>query len=190
MGSLMFSYWLAKSRGKDLKNVRDGNPGASNLWRVMGWQYGAAGLFLDYLKGFMPLYFILQSGYFTGVEMAFLSAAPVLGHAFSPFMKFSGGKSIAVTFGVWSAMTTWVVPTIMGGFFALFSIYRYLRKKGPAAPEEDALRVLWGMLAVLFYIFWVADWVLLLLWILIAGILSYTHRKEVAALEKSIPYEK
>lgn len=119
--------------------------------------------------------------------MAFLAAAPVFGHAFSPFMKFSGGKSIAVTFGVWSAMTTWVVPIIMGGFFTLFSLYRYLQKKGSAAPEEDAVRVLLGMLAVLLYIIWIADWVLLILWMIIAGILSYTHKKEIAVLGKTPP---
>lgn len=43
-----------------------------------------------------------------------VALAPVLGHAFSPFLRFRGGKAIATTFGVWSGLTLWVGPTVMG----------------------------------------------------------------------------
>ncbi len=43
-----------------------------------------------------------------------VALAPVLGHAFSPFLRFRGGKAIAVTFGVWSGLTLWAGPTVMG----------------------------------------------------------------------------
>lgn len=183
LGSLMFSFWLAKGRGKDLKKVRDGNPGAVNLWRAAGWRYGMAGLFLDYLKGFVPLVFIARSGLFAPGELTLLAIAPVLGHAFSPFMKFSGGKAIAVTFGVWSALTEWVVPTIMGTSFTLFSLARFLQKKGAATPEEDAQRLFWGMMAALAYIL-LQDRALLLLWVLNSGVLAWKHGKEIAVLRK------
>jgi acyl phosphate:glycerol-3-phosphate acyltransferase len=184
LGSLMFSYWLAMGQGKNLKEVRDGNPGASNLWRVTGWRYGLAGLFLDYVKGFIPLVFIVQSGRFTGLELALLAIAPVLGHAFSPFMQFSGGKAIAVTFGIWSAMTKGVVPSLMGAVFILYSMIRSWRKEGPTTPEDDTVRFFSGMFAALLYVMWLRDLNLLLLWVLNAAIIGYRHRKEILVIMK------
>jgi len=196
LGSLMFSYWLARGRGKDLKEIRDGNPGAANLWRVAGWRYGFAGLFLDYIKGFIPLVFFVFSGRFTGLELALLAIAPVLGHAFSPFLRFSGGKAIAVTFGVWSAMTKGVVPSLMGASFILYSVQRSSRQEGPTSPADDTVRLFSGMFAALFYLIWVGDLNLLLLWVLNAAILSYRHRKELVVILKGrkknggVSYEK
>jgi acyl phosphate:glycerol-3-phosphate acyltransferase len=184
LGSLMFSYWLAKGRGKDLKEVRDGNPGASNLWRVSGWRFGFLGLFLDYVKGFVPLVFIVESGRFSGLELALLAAAPVLGHAFSPFLRFSGGKAIAVTFGIWSAMSKGIVPSLMGAVFILYSLQRSWRQEGPTSPEDDTVRLFSGMLAALLYLAWRGDLNLLLLWVLNAAILGYRHKKELIVILK------
>jgi len=51
----MYSYIIAKMLNIDLSKIRDGNPGASNLWRAKGWKYGILALLLDYLKGALPL---------------------------------------------------------------------------------------------------------------------------------------
>jgi len=104
-GSLMFSYWIGLALGKNLKTVGDGNPGAFNLWRSAGYQWGLVGVALDFLKGYLPLVFLIQKGYVSGMEVALVAIAPILGHAFSPFMRMHGGKAIAVTFGVWSAVS-------------------------------------------------------------------------------------
>lgn len=186
LGSLMFSYWLGRRQGRDLRKVRDGNPGAANLWRALGWRVGLAGLLLDYLKGFVPLVFIARSGLFPGAELALLAAAPVLGHAFSPFLKFSGGKSIAVTFGVWSAVTEWVVPTIMGGVFTLFTLARLLVRKGPASPREDAVVVFSAMTAVFVYTLVTGDKGLQLLWLINGGVLGFKHVAEVKGFRANI----
>ncbi len=92
MGSMMFSYWLGKIKGKDIRQTRDGNPGGSNLGRIFGWKWGMAGIALDFLKGYVPLVFIVESGILKDWRLAVVSVAPVLGHAFSPFLKFSGGE--------------------------------------------------------------------------------------------------
>jgi acyl phosphate:glycerol-3-phosphate acyltransferase len=181
LGSLMFSYWLAGRQGQDLKAVGDGNPGAVNLWRAAGWRWGVAGLLLDYLKGLLPLACIVYRGLFSGMELAMLAAAPVLGHAFSPFLGFSGGKAIAVTFGVWTALTLWVVPVLMGGTFALFSLVDRLRRQRPA-PARDVLRISWGLAVVLAYLLWLGDRALLLFWVFSSGILGVKHQKEIKVL--------
>lgn len=61
-GALMFSYWLGKVARKDLRQVGDGNPGAFNLWQSAGYQWGLAGILLDFMKGYVPLVFWLESG--------------------------------------------------------------------------------------------------------------------------------
>jgi glycerol-3-phosphate acyltransferase PlsY len=52
-------------------------------------------------------------------ELALTAIAPVAGHAFTPFLRFQGGKALAVTFGVWTGLTLWLVPLTMGLLFAL-----------------------------------------------------------------------
>lgn len=60
-GSLMFSYWLGRIRDKDIRMVRNGNPGAYNLFKVAGWFFGFIGGFLDFLKGFIPIFLLKKA---------------------------------------------------------------------------------------------------------------------------------
>ncbi|MCR4429339.1 MAG: glycerol-3-phosphate acyltransferase, partial [Caldiserica bacterium] len=123
-GSIMFSFILGKISGIDLRNFRDGNPGGTNLWRLKGWGLGLLGIFLDYFKGFMPLYLLLSKNDFTTWQLTCLSLAPLLGHLFPPMLKFKGGKGISTTFGVWSALTKYEVPLILGTVYALFVLIK------------------------------------------------------------------
>jgi len=50
----------------------------------------------------------------SGWGLALVAIAPVLGHAFSPFLGFRGGKALATTFGIWAGLTLWQGPTILG----------------------------------------------------------------------------
>lgn len=182
VGSIMFSYWLGKIKGKDIRQTRDGNPGGSNLGRIFGWKWGMAGIALDFLKGYVPLVFIVESGILKDWRLAVVSVAPVLGHAFSPFLKFSGGKAVAVTFGIWSALTKWEVPVLLGTIFTIFSLSRAIGKKGKTTPAEDAARVVVGMLAVLVYVLLRGIPYLLPVWIMNMAILIYRHLADMKAL--------
>ncbi|MBC7117159.1 MAG: glycerol-3-phosphate acyltransferase [Pseudothermotoga sp.] len=146
-GSIMYSYILARINGVDLRKVRDGNPGSSNLWRAKGFKWGALALGLDYFKGTFPLFLFIASGALTNRYVISLAAlAGVAGHAFSPMLKFKGGKAVATTFGAWSVLTKWEAPAILGGVFSLFSL---LKRK--TAAEEDAFRVLLGLIVLFAY---------------------------------------
>ncbi len=146
-GALMFSYWLGKAARKDLRQVGDGNPGAFNLWQSAGSHWGLAGILLDFMKGYVPLVFLVESGMLgRDYGMTLVAVAPILGHAFSPFLKFKGGKAIAVTFGVWSALTRFeaalAYAVILAVLLAVFSFY----KKGKyASREADGFQVVVGM---------------------------------------------
>ncbi len=148
-GSIMYSYLIAKYKGIDLKKIRDGNPGSSNVWRVLNWRWGLLALVLDYFKGIFPLFLFVITGIVTNKYIiAFAALSGILGHAFSPMLRFRGGKAIATTFGAWTVLTKWEVPVLLG---AIFTIYGFI-KKGKKSIEEDAFRVLLGYALLIPYI--------------------------------------
>lgn len=148
-GSIMYSYILAKFLKVDLSNIRDGNPGASNLWRAVGWKWGVLALLLDYLKGVLPISLFIAYGVVTDKYVIALSClAGVLGHAFSPMLRFKGGKAVAVSFGAWSVLTKWEAPTLLGTVFTIFTI---IKPKGTTVGE-DSFRVFLGFIFLLPYV--------------------------------------
>ncbi|KAF2960938.1 glycerol-3-phosphate acyltransferase [Fervidobacterium sp. 2310opik-2] len=186
-GSVMYAYIIAKLKGIDLKNVRDGNPGSTNLWRAAGWKYGFLALTLDYFKGVLPIAFFAWNNFFSIISinryvLAVAAFAGVLGHAFSPFLKFKGGKAVATMFGAWSVLTKWEGPILLGGVFTIFSIFNKIKGKKKTTPEEDAFRVLLGFIALLFYTIWKAFNgmpELVLLYVGNAIVVLYKHRVEL-----------
>ncbi|HTW92056.1 MAG TPA: glycerol-3-phosphate acyltransferase [bacterium] len=144
-GSLMFSMWLARLAGGDVRRVGDGNPGPVNAFRAAGPLVGSLALLLDFLKGWLPVaaaYWLLG---FRGWWLAAVMVAPVLGHAFSPFLRLRGGKAITVTFGVWSGMTLWEAPCLLGAVLALCKLVFRLR---------DDWSTLVALAFLLIYLFW------------------------------------
>jgi acyl phosphate:glycerol-3-phosphate acyltransferase len=107
-GSLPFSVWLAKAlRGKDVRQVGDGNPGAANAFRAGGPTAGLLALALDVSKGAAPVGLAYVNMGIRGLPMLLIATAALLGHAFSPFLGFRGGKGMAVALGVWIGLTLW-----------------------------------------------------------------------------------
>ncbi|WP_123043060.1 glycerol-3-phosphate acyltransferase [Cohnella candidum] len=185
-GSLMFSYWLGRLARHNLRDVGDGNPGALNLWRAAGYPYGLTGILLDFLKGFMPVAWLVHTGALTGYEMIPAAAAPIFGHAFSPFLRGRGGKAIAVTFGVWSALTAFRAALAYAVILAVLLLgARYLNKGKPTSSESDAFQVVLGMLLLSLYLYmdefprevWG-------FWLVNVLLLVYTHRRELRAVLK------
>jgi len=139
-GSLMFSYWIGKLIGKDIREVRDGNPGAYNLFKTGGWFFGFLGGFLDFAKGFFPIFFLQRSGVLDNFYLSLSAGFSVLGHVFPLFLNFKGGKGLAVSFGCWTALTYWEAPIILGAILSLLSIKRFFGKE--PSPQEDSFKVL------------------------------------------------
>ncbi|SHH18463.1 glycerol-3-phosphate acyltransferase [Thermosipho atlanticus] len=144
-GAIMFSYWLARLKGINLKEIREGNPGAFNLGYAAGLTYGILGASLDFLKGYLPAYYFAKVIGLDDSRIIFLALSPILGHAFSPFLKFKGGKALATTFGVWSALTKFQISFFYAVILGILKyIERKINKNKPSLPEIDALLDLTG----------------------------------------------
>jgi glycerol-3-phosphate acyltransferase PlsY len=120
-GSIPFGVIIARLKGVNIREHGSKNIGATNVGRVLGKNFGALCFFLDVLKGAIPVYVIgiLTSSFGQPIELISTNAmllwisvalASLLGHMYSPWLKFGGGKGIATTFGGMVAM--WPLLTI------------------------------------------------------------------------------
>ena len=99
---------------KEIRDFGDGNPGDTNVIRAGGKGFGLAVIVLDGLKGLLPILLAQQFGHLSGRPLAAPALASVLGHAFSIFLGFRGGKVVAVTFGIWAGLNGWTILYVLG----------------------------------------------------------------------------
>jgi glycerol-3-phosphate acyltransferase PlsY len=94
-----------KVAGIDITRKGSGNVGATNVARIIGFKWGILTLFLDALKGFIPVYLFrsFSPGLETGLAVVVL--ASLLGHQFSLFQNFRGGKGVATALGIYLAIS-------------------------------------------------------------------------------------
>lgn len=169
-GSLPFSVWIGRiALGKEIVQVGDGNPGAANVWRAGGVGWGLLAVLLDFLKGAIPVALAIDPLGLEGIALTIVAVSPIAGHAFSPFLRFQGGKALAVSFGVWSGLTLWLIPTILGLFFGLFL----------ALLRPNAWAVVAGMLSLFIVLLLFGNPLWLAVWVGMALIVGWKHRKEL-----------
>ena len=116
IGSIPTGYIIVKAKtGQDIRTIGSGSTGATNVKRVLGKNYFFLVMFLDALKGALP---VVLAKLFATVELS-LGLAPViaaiaviLGHSKSIFLQFKGGKSVASGVGTILALN-WVVGLII-----------------------------------------------------------------------------
>ncbi len=120
-GSLPFSLWVGRiAAGRDIRRVGDGNPGAINVARAGGWRPGLAAGVLDFAKGALPVVAAHDLAGLGGWALLPVAAAPLLGHAFSPFLGGRGGKALATTFGIWTGLLFYEGTAALGCCFGFF----------------------------------------------------------------------
>lgn len=170
LGGIPFSFWLGKLIKRDIRNYGDGNPGAFNAWKAGGWRLGVPALLLDYLKGVIPVNLAKFEFGFTGWELVLIALAPVFGHAFSPFLRFRGGKAVAVTFGTWTGLTVWEGPTVLGVMLGVFFFIQ----------RVDGWSVMFAMFGLLAYLLArQANWFIFAVWLGNILILAWKHRHDL-----------
>jgi glycerol-3-phosphate acyltransferase PlsY len=106
IGSIPFGLLLARAaKGVDLRKIGSGNIGATNAARAAGRTMGVVVLLLDALKGAVPTWLGLE---FLGIGSAVAAAAAAfLGHLFSIYLGFRGGKGVATALGIFLVLSPW-----------------------------------------------------------------------------------
>lgn len=171
-GAIPYSVIVGKLALKDdIRNYGDHNPGATNVFRAGGKHWGILAGLLDVAKAAIPVYianFVLG---ITGGELATIALAPVLGHAFSPFLGFKGGKAVGTTFGSWIGLTIWVAPTILG----IMLVYWF------KSVKISGWAVILAMTSLVLYLLLVPSYpVLLWFWLGNMVVLIVKHREDLS----------
>ena len=101
LGAISFAVIVARSQGVDILKYGSGNPGATNVTRALGSKYGNIVFACDALKGFIAAGWpLLVYGGEIGLRLGIIGLiASIIGHSFSVFLKFKGGKGVATTMG-------------------------------------------------------------------------------------------
>ena len=163
--SLILGYIFSN---KDIRTVGDKNPGGTNTLKLSGIKVGLMAIFLDISKSFFPVYFSLFYG-FVGYELILICLAAISGSIFSPFLKFNGGKSLAVSCGIWLAISSGII----GPLICLMMAFSHLIQK------THIWTILFGWLGILI---WVLIFSFELEYVIIFFInfilVMYKHRKE------------
>jgi glycerol-3-phosphate acyltransferase PlsY len=146
LGSIPFGYLVAKAKGVDIRSVGSGNIGATNAMRVLGKPTGIFVLLMDALKGYLacrllpPLIFNTLAPHFYGLAVFFqgepveiqtrffviAGICAVLGHNYTCWLNFKGGKGIATTAGVYLALAPWAVLVSLIVFILVVLLTKYV----------------------------------------------------------------
>jgi len=131
IGGIPVGVLIARSRGVDLRKVGSGNIGATNLFRALGVRYGLLGFALDTLKGYLPVAVAGAALNLSGWALGATAIATVVGHCYSPYLRFSGGKGVATSLGIalalyWPAgafpFALWITITAVTRYVSLGSV--------------------------------------------------------------------
>ncbi|MBI5214842.1 MAG: glycerol-3-phosphate 1-O-acyltransferase PlsY [Ignavibacteriae bacterium] len=139
VGSIPTSIIISKlTHGIDVRNHGSGNAGGTNVFRVLGWKYGVTVILLDIFKGYVAT--MLVTKLMLGpipfdnvtpfedltVVRIIAGCAAILGHIWTIFASFRGGKGIATAGGVLLALATIEILVTLGVFIIVFAIWRYV----------------------------------------------------------------
>ena len=137
LGSIPFSFIIGKRvRGIDLREHGSGNLGATNVFRTLGSGWGGLCLFLDMAKGAAAvlLMTLLVASWPAGEPTPFHIPADLfrifagflaaIGHTFSPFVNFHGGKGVATTAGAFAVLAPYAIIVAVVAFLAVFATTR------------------------------------------------------------------
>ena len=126
LGSIPNALWIGKVfKGIDVREHGSKNTGSTNAARVLGAKLGILTLILDISKGAIPT-LIATMLLDSSISVILVGICALLGHSFSIFMKFKGGKAVATTVGVFIVLVPGAILLAAVIFFLVFGITRYV----------------------------------------------------------------
>jgi glycerol-3-phosphate acyltransferase PlsY len=180
LGGVPTAYLAGRCRGIDIRTQGSGNVGGTNALRVLGWKWGLPVMAVDVGKGYLATWLLPRLSFspLPGVYLAIAAGVgAVLGHIFSPYLGFRGGKGVATGAGMLLAL----IPGPVGICAAIFFLVAFgtgivslgSLKAGAALP---LVTWLWGR--------WVAPVPPAVQWLTVAlaGLVFWTHRSNIRRL--------
>jgi glycerol-3-phosphate acyltransferase PlsY len=171
LGSIPFGLVLTKFAGTaDLRSIGSGNIGATNVLRTGHKGLAAATLLLDMLKGTLA---VVIAGHFAGPNAAMLAAlGAFLGHLFPVWLKFKGGKGVAVYIGV-----------LIGLFWPAAVVFCVLWAATAATSRYSSLSALVASFITPIFLWWFGHPALASLFAVLTLLLFYMHRENIERLQ-------
>ncbi len=126
-GSIPSAYLAGRLAGKgDIRTRGSGNPGATNAYRILGARWAVPVVIVDFFKGFAPVALTVGGdAWLSSPRLAVLAGgAAVLGHVFSPWLSFRGGKGVATGAGAFTALMPLLFPICLAVFVAALVVSR------------------------------------------------------------------
>ena len=171
LGSIPFGLVLTKLAGtQDLRSIGSGNIGATNVLRTGRKGLAAATLLCDMLKGTVA---VVIAGYYGGPDAAMLAAlGAFLGHLFPIWLKFRGGKGVAVYIGV-----------LLGLFWPAALVFCVLWLATAAISRYSSLSALVASFVTPIFLWWFASYALAALFAVLTMLLWTMHRENIKRLQ-------
>lgn len=164
LGAMPTSYLVGRlARGIDLREHGSKNLGATNVYRLLGWRWAVPVGLVDILKGVVPVAVFAPWAQGPAWLPVTLGIAAVLGHVFSPYVRFRGGKGVATAAGVFLALApvavllalpVWALCVWLTGYVSLGSIVTagvfpvWVRLTRPDAPYTFAASLALALLII------------------------------------------
>ena len=164
LGAFPTSLLVARLRGIDLQKHGSGNLGATNAFRVLGWKAALPVFIVDIAKGWFPTFFFSRWDGVDSIALALAyGGAAIIGHVFSVYVRFKGGKGVATSTGVLLALAPvavgvglliWAGLVYLTGYVSLASIVSALIVPIVIALVQGRGPILWlGIGLALFVVF-------------------------------------
>ncbi len=180
LGSLLPGFWIGLIfYHKDIRDECSGNIGTTNSFRVLGPVAGTATLVLDLLKGtaagLLPIVF------HSTINPMLVGIAAILGHTFSIWLKFKGGKAVATSAGVLLAYN----PQF---FFMVATVFIVMLLLTSMVSVSSMVGFSFALVTSFFY----HDWILTVVAAVLTGFVFYRHRSNIQRIkngtESTVPF--
>jgi glycerol-3-phosphate acyltransferase PlsY len=142
LGSIPTGYWAGRAKGVDIRTVGSKNMGATNVFRTVGKIWGIIVLLVDALKGWAAVHWVAPLVWRMFSSEAVPAWLPVvaglgaiLGHNYTCWLQFKGGKGIATSAGVFLALVPAALGIALGVWIVLFAATRYVSVASMAAAS-------------------------------------------------------